>query len=547
MFYVRNTKYAKPLLWGLCFSSIIMGIVGVSQLIGRDLFATGNCPFQWAINGILGYERIENGLVPWLVTYRVTNPFTQELMRPYDFNTIFQIAHGTLFNPNTFGKYTAMMAPVLLVAGVFYPLSGRTGQKSNADASGIVGKLWHILLLVLRTIIRSWQKILLLIAGALMLVGIFASGSLGGLVGVIAATGALVVTFLVRVAYSLVKKTGAFDPKQTGMVALGFGGLVIVTILALLFVTPLNERVTTLFARLQEAAAAEAAIVERFNFDGNVMYLDTEDGRIFTLTVNHLTPDPEGWKSIVDADGVELIPFQRAITEVHGFEGYAYDLPGIGVMMIERNLDFYNLFTIQTADLRFTFFLTLHNGNIAARRQGGNPQPLPVPSWGFTGREAWGSGRGFIWSRTFPMMPRRVIIGTGPDTFVNVFPNHDTVGRMAAFNHPGMTVDKAHNIFLQTWITTGGISAILLYGLFIYYLLTTFWSLVKSKSEPLFSFGIRLGLLSGVAGFVMASMATDSTVGSTGVFFVLLGMGYGLNYYHESAKYETQNTAKLDN
>ena len=509
MFYVRNTKYAKPLLWGLCFSSIIMGIVGVSQLIGRDLFDQGNCFFQWAINGIAGREVIANGLVPWLVTFRTA-------ISASGFGTVFDIAHGTLFNPNTFGKYTAMMAPVLLVAGIFY--------------SG-----------------RLWQKALLLIGGVLMLVGIFASSSLGGLVGVIAATGTLVVTFLVRMVYSLVKKTGAFDPKQTGIVALGFGGLVLATVLALLYVPQLNQRVTTLFARLQEAAAAEAANARRFNFDGNNMYLDTEGGRVFTLTIHHMDPSREDWKTFVDAEGNAIVPSQYQSVLEHGFGVYVYDVPEIGAMMMDRHVDNYDEFRMQTLDRRYTFVLTLQDGNIYARRQDGATMPLPVPSWGFNGREAWGSGRGFIWSRTFPMMPRRAIIGSGPDTFVNVFPNHDVTGRMAAFNHPGMTVDKAHNIFLQAWITTGGISAILLYGLFVHYLLTTLWSLVKSINEPLFSFGLRLGLLAGVAGFVMASMATDSTTGSTGIFFVLLGMGYGLNYYHNSAKYEAQNAAKPNN
>jgi len=159
----------------------------------------------------------------------------------------------------------------------------------------------------------------------------------------------------------------------------------------------------------------------------------------------------------------------------------------------------------------------------------------PVPAWGFYGRETWGSSRGYIWSRSFPLMPRRAIIGSGPDTFVNVFPVYDLVGTQRFFGNPYQIVDKAHNIFIQTWISTGGISALALFGLFGHYLFTTFISLVKSKKEPLFSYGLRLGLLAGVSAFVMSSMATDSTIGSTGVFFVLLGMGYGLNAFVKSA------------
>jgi O-antigen ligase len=104
-------------------------------------------------------------------------------------------------------------------------------------------------------------------------------------------------------------------------------------------------------------------------------------------------------------------------------------------------------------------------------------------------------------------------------------------GLQLSFNNPYQVVDKAHNLFLQTWVTTGGISAILLFALFFHYLLTTFWGVVASKGEGAFTYGLRLGLLAGISGFVMSSMATDSTIGSTGVFFVLLGMGYGVNYF----------------
>jgi len=127
------------------------------------------------------------------------------------------------------------------------------------------------------------------------------------------------------------------------------------------------------------------------------------------------------------------------------------------------------------------------------------------------------------------MMPRRILIGTGPDTYINVFPQHEMVAKQRFFRNPYQVVDKAHNLFLQTWITTGGISAILLFGLFGHYLFTTFWSLLKSREEELFSYGLRLGLLTGISAFVMSSNATDSTIGSTGVFFVLLGVGYGMN------------------
>jgi hypothetical protein len=154
-----------------------------------------------------------------------------------------------------------------------------------------------------------------------------------------------------------------------------------------------------------------------------------------------------------------------------------------------------------------------------------------VPVWGFSGREDWGTQRGYIWARSFPLFPAHIFIGSGPDTFASMFPQHDRMGKKRFFNNPNIVMDLTQNLFIRTWITTGGLSALALFALFVHYLMSTFWSLVKAENEPAFSYRLRLGLFAGIIAFCISSMATDSTVGSTGVFFVLLGMGYGLNIF----------------
>jgi len=485
MFYVRDPKYTKPILWGLAFSSILMGAVGVSQLIDRDFFDT-------AFGG-------------WLVTVGT------RAYGPLDIR--FTIAHGTLFNPNTFGKYTAMVAPVLLISGLVYD-----GKRHT--------------------------KVLMLLGGALMLVGVFASSSLGGLIGIVAATGVLVVAYVCSFIYRRLKVEGGRS--NVGRVGLMFGGVVVAVVLSLLFVPPLNNRVTTLFARLQEAAAAETTAHHRFVFDGDTIIAYRGDDTLFSMTVHSFGPAQASWMTVRDGTGQEVLPVQHNPLTRWGPGGYIFHVPGFRSVTILRYED---AFILQPEGQVMEFFLTYHNGQIYGLRPDTailelldqprldiNPGAKinlsdPIPAWGFEGRETWGSSRGYLWSRSFPLMPRRTIIGSGPDTFINVFPNHDMAGLQLSFNNPYQVVDKAHNLFIQTWIGTGGISAILLFALFAHYLFTTFWGVVTSKGETLFVYGLRLGLLAGISGFVMSSMATDSTIGSTGVFFVLLGMGYGLNNY----------------
>lgn len=475
MLYVRELKHTKPILWGLAFSSIIMGLVGFSQLIDRNFLATN----------------LAMRMITWGVDVQ-------------SFAPRFEIAHGTLYNPNTFGKYTAMVAPILLLGGFVYD-----------------GKIF--------------TKLAMLAGGALMLIGIFASGSLGGLIGIIAAAGVLVVTYVCYFFKTREGKQGA--AKITGI----FVGAAVIIAASLMFVPPLNYRFTTLLARLQEAAAAETGAHERFAFEGDSLFAYRGQNRLLSATV-HSLDDSENWITVRDGAGMEVMP--DSATHAAGRTMYVFNIPELGPLNIQRAPDH---FLVATAWQFNPFLLHFSNGTIYGIGHRGLHTvdfAEAVPAWGFAGRETWGSGRGYIWSRALPLLPSRTIIGSGPDTFVNVFPYYDMTGLHLTFNNPYHIVDKAHNLFIQTWITTGGISAIALLGLFFFYLATTFWGLVKSKDEPRYSFGLRLGLLAGISGFVMAGMATDSTIGSTGVFFVLLGMGYGLNWILKNQGQAPDNKAK---
>jgi len=472
MYYVRGTGYAKVILYGLIFSSVIMGAIGVGQLFGYDFYNTQLASFL-----VIG--------------------------RRGTINSIFEIAHGTLFNPNTFGKYTAMMTPILFLSGLTY-----SGKK--------------------------YVNGLFFLAGVLMLLSVFGSSSLGGLIGIVTAVGVLIFTVVCGLLYRL--KQERSENKILEKIGIGAVSVSALMILAIIFITPINNRVTFLFDRLETAIRAETVSGYDYRFDGGTMTVYRAGDEIYNVTITQMGGFSTDGIIIRDSYGSQ-IPVLSRNPEVFDDGGtqilppsYVYEIPG------------YGLITIANFGIAFhvsNFFLTLENNRIYGIWV--NNQELidlsePVPAWGFYGRETWGSSRGYIWSRSFPLMPRTAIIGTGPDTFINVFPSYDMIGTQRFFNSPYKIVDKAHNLFIQTWITTGGISAIALFSLFGHYLFTTFISLVKAKDEPFFSYGLRLGLLTGISAFVMSSMATDSTIGSTGVFFVLLGMGYGLNRFIKTAE-----------
>jgi len=492
MFYVRTQTQIRPILFALAFSSIIMGAIGVSQLLDRDFFDTA--------------------VAEWLVTAGVDGVSNMQ--------TRFTIAHGTLYNPNTFGKYTAMVAPILLITAVTYS-----------------GKIY--------------TKFFLFAGGAFMLFSVFASSSLGGFIGIATAAGVLIVTYVCNLVYNLVKSDRVVARTNALRIGALFVAMAVAIVAVITFIESVNTRFHTFRNRLFDSINAEPPTLVRYRFDGNTMYGYHGDDRFFAISIHTVDPQvTEGWFTAYNGQGQPL-----AISEpIVGEETVTWHLSGteLWTMGITRNNELMHSFSVGPQGQTNLFLLTLIDGNIY-----GNPRTIygdwidlsqEIPSWGFEGQYRWGSSRGYIWARAFPLMPRRTLIGSGPDTFINVFPQHDMAGLHEAFGDPYQVVDKAHNMFIQTWITTGGVSAIALFGLFAFYIFTTFWGLITAKNEPLSIYGLRLGLLAGISAFVMSSMATDSTIGSTGVFFVLLGLGYSVNEFlknnHNSANNNTQNATK---
>jgi len=69
-------------------------------------------------------------------------------------------------------------------------------------------------------------------------------------------------------------------------------------------------------------------------------------------------------------------------------------------------------------------------------------------SIGFENHETFASRRGFIWSRSIPILKETLIIGAGPDNYIYKFPNDDYVS-LANNSYTGEVVTKPHNMYLQ--------------------------------------------------------------------------------------------------
>jgi hypothetical protein len=151
------------------------------------------------------------------------------------------------------------------------------------------------------------------------------------------------------------------------------------------------------------------------------------------------------------------------------------------------------------------------------------------PHFGFKGKEQLGSARGYIWSRTLPMVVGHLLLGAGPDTFVLYFPQNDLLGKYWAYGTANMIVDKPHNLYLQIWFGAGGITLLAFLTIVILYLVDSFRLYALKKQYQMKQiFGIALCL--GVVGYLCAGMFNDSVISVAPVFWIILGVGIAVNY-----------------
>lgn len=148
---------------------------------------------------------------------------------------------------------------------------------------------------------------------------------------------------------------------------------------------------------------------------------------------------------------------------------------------------------------------------------------------GFEGKEKLGSARGYIWSRTLPLLKETWFIGKGPDTFVYEFPQHDYLGKWKAYDTTNMLVDKPHNLYLQIAVNQGGVALVaFLVIIGIYFVQSSKLYAFKRNDEERHIVGIAF--MVAVIGYLGAGLFNDSIVSVAPIFWIVLGVGIAINY-----------------
>ncbi len=156
----------------------------------------------------------------------------------------------------------------------------------------------------------------------------------------------------------------------------------------------------------------------------------------------------------------------------------------------------------------------------------------------FDGRETFASNRGYIWSRSIPMLTNTLLIGSGPDSYCMVFPQEDYVGRFNTSR--GMTdivVDKPHNMYLQTAINTGVVSLLALLIMWGIYILDSMKLYLDSKIKKISDY-MGVSVFLSITAYLGAGIFNDNVVSVAPLFWIILGLGIAINRMNKIDKFK---------
>lgn len=144
---------------------------------------------------------------------------------------------------------------------------------------------------------------------------------------------------------------------------------------------------------------------------------------------------------------------------------------------------------------------------------------------GFRGREGFATNRGYIWSRTIPLLTKYLLTGSGPDTFALVFPQND-VGKYLTTDIPyKMIITKPHSLYLQIAVQTGILSLFA----FLYFIVGVLRHLcLRQNGEGKLSIE-NTGFFVAILSYLLVGLFNDSNLCTAPLFWVIVGMALTLS------------------
>lgn len=429
---------------------------------------------------LIGFFQFLNPYLPFETDFYRTS-FGKMLMIPggYDRDAItfnFEIGrvYMGVYNPNYVGSYSSLLFPVYLLLAAY--------EKRPA--------------------IRIYYGI----TAAMLLFVLFGSQSRGGMIGIVAAVVILLITLNRKIFKSW------------------FAVALVAVLLIGSFITADNLMNGTITARFKGALKLDekelklTAIETR---DDCVAFV--YDGNALLVRYDPATGYDSAYFDAHDANG-DAVEF--ALNE----DGYSYGC-------IDERFPGFSFASIALPDNKFGFqmkidgmdwnFVHEDDTYLYVTSYGKFVKIDNAPSAVFTKYLDFASHRGYIWSRTIPLLKEFFFLGSGPDTFIFAFPNQDYVG-LNQSGYVATLITKPHNMYLQIGTQTGVPSLLCVLAFFLIYLVDSFLIYARSDDRSL-SYYLGIGIFAGCFGYMVVGIINDSMVAVAPIFWALIGIGLAVN------------------
>lgn len=133
--------------------------------------------------------------------------------------------------------------------------------------------------------------------------------------------------------------------------------------------------------------------------------------------------------------------------------------------------------------------------------------------------------RGFVWSKSIPLLKKTLVIGAGPDQFIRLFPNNDYASKYIS-RQDHTIYNKPHSWYLQMGIETGVISMLSM-CVFLVLLMLQIWKKSVAdtkKANPAVSVSIKLLFIIAVLAYLITACFNDSMLVTAPLFWIILGI-----------------------
>ena len=471
--YAQEELELQVVTDAICFSATIIGLLGTLQGLGIDFLA--------------------NGLTQKLIT---TERFLDAVGGELSLNFTDGHAMATMYNPNYLGVYGSFVVPFLALLVLYEKNKWR--------------RIWHIADFILVT------------------VALLSSRSRAGLIAaVVALCIALVVCFR-----GIVKYWYLSIPAVNLAVAI------------VLLVNAYNDNL--IFDRLKNIFNMdEAQAVESVVEDGVVVrktglteIYTTEKSVVFTyndVTVDLYLYTEDGYYGVYAAekDGEQISVVKEETEDIFRFEHPALtelqvlpvpvDEEGTWGMLLKAAGEWPFTYNAEKETYQYVTKYQAQDGSEVYKQS----DMIMAESVGFENYQRFFSGRGYIWSRTIPLLKEHIFLGSGPDTFVLEYPQNDYL-KMREMGFVGQVMTKPHSWYLQVGVQTGVLS---LLCLLVFYGWYAVWSLrlyaFRKLNTQTEAFGIAA--LIGSIGYMISGISNDSMVVTAPVFWGMIALGLTAN------------------